>query len=72
MNVNLVESICGHTGALSNEDDLYYSMTCIKAFVALVLAKDTSFGAGILLRTACDTPLTDIVSRELATSFDNL
>lgn len=72
MNVNLVESICGHTGALSNEDDLYYSMTCIKAFVALVLAKDTSFGAGILLRTACDTPLTDIVSRELATSFNNL
>lgn len=72
MNINLIESIYEHTGALSNEDDLYYSMTCIKAFVALVLAKDASFGAGILLRTACDTPLTDIVSHELAKSLDNL
>ncbi|KAK1238253.1 hypothetical protein MKX08_002832 [Trichoderma sp. CBMAI-0020] len=72
MNINLIESICEHTGTESNEDDLYYSMTCIKAFVALVLAKDASFGAGILLRTACDIPLTDIVSRELATSLDNL
>lgn len=72
MNISLIENICDHTGTLSNEDDLYYSMMCIKDFVALVLAKDASFGAGILLRTACDVPLTDVVSRELANSLDNL
>lgn len=72
MNINLIEDICEHAEALSNEDELYYSIICIKNFVALVLAKDASFGAGILLRTARDVPLTDVVSRELANSLDNL
>ncbi|KAL7907524.1 hypothetical protein GGI35DRAFT_89733 [Trichoderma velutinum] len=72
MNINWIESICEHTETLSNEDDLYYSMMCIKDFVALVLAKDASFGAGIHLRITCDTLLTDIVSHELAKSLDNL
>jgi hypothetical protein len=54
-NINLADSICEDTGTLWNENDIYDSMTRTNAFVAMVLAKDAFFGAGILLKTACDT-----------------
>lgn len=58
--------------ASSGEDELYNSTINTSAFIASILGKDASFGAGIQLISTWDTPLTDIVSRELAISLDNL
>ncbi|GAB1196503.1 hypothetical protein APSETT444_005774 [Aspergillus pseudonomiae] len=56
----------------SVDDDLYHSMANTSTFIAGVLAKDASFGADIQLMSTWSTPLTDIVSHDLAITLDNL
>ncbi|KAE8154188.1 hypothetical protein BDV25DRAFT_172606 [Aspergillus avenaceus] len=55
-----------------DDDRIYHAMANTGTFIAGVLAKDASFGSGIQLTSTWDTPLTDIVSHDLAITLDNL
>ncbi|GKZ34302.1 hypothetical protein AbraIFM66950_004530 [Aspergillus brasiliensis] len=60
------------TGSASDDDRLYHAMANTSTFIAEVLAKDASFGSDIRLVSTWDTPLTDIVSHDLAATLDHL
>lgn len=60
------------TYSSADDDLLYHAMANTSTFIAGVLAKDPSFGSGIQLMSTWSTPLTEIVSHDLAITLDNL
>ncbi|KAI2903018.1 hypothetical protein CBS63078_6058 [Aspergillus niger] len=60
------------TDPASDDDGLYHAMANTGTFIAGVLAKNTTFGSDIQLVSTWSTPLTDIISHDLAATLDNL
>ncbi|KAJ6021476.1 hypothetical protein N7540_006980 [Penicillium herquei] len=72
MDTNLMLQTTRDVNSVSGEEELYHSMTNTGSLIASILAKDASFGASIHLVSTWDTPLTDLVSCDLAITMDSL